>query len=483
MSLPRLGYILLLLFSYSASFAQTDSVVQSLQNLPQRYLSNIENKVDKYSSRITSKTERTLSKLALFEEKIRRLVEAASLETAARLFSPGALTFASALEKFKNGQAIIEGKKASYDSYIDQLNTSINYLNEKRELINTKLVQPVKNTQAKLTKLQEEQTQAEAIQQFIKERKQLLISQTIQYIGKSKYLQKISKENFYYIETLRNYKELFNDSKKAEQTALAILNKIPAFKNFVQEHSMLAQLFGSPSASSTPANLAGLQTRASVNAQIQSAISAGGPNAMASFQQNLQAAQSQLSQLKDKILKAGGNSSEMEMPDFKPQETKSKTFKQRLVFGTNIQTQKATNYFPNRSDLGLSLGYKLNDKSLIGIGGSISLGLGQGWNNIRISSQGIGLRSFIDYKLKKQFFVTGGFEMNYLSKPFGSLLIPPLGGGGATWQQSGLVGITKKIAVKTKWFKGTNLQLLYNLLANQNPGISKPVVFRVGYNF
>jgi hypothetical protein len=169
----------------------------------------------------------------------------------------------------------------------------------------------------------------------------------------------------------------------------------------------------------------------------------------------------------------------MEIPDFKPKETKSRTFKQRLVFGTNIQTQKATNYFPSRSDLGLSLGYKANDKSLIGIGASISLGLGQGWNNIRLSSQGIGLRSFIDYKLKKQFFVSGGFEMNYLTGFTNVQQLQPFN----TWQQSGLVGITKKIAVKTKWFKGTNLQLLYDLLANQNPGISKPLVFRVGYNF
>ncbi|WP_186774369.1 hypothetical protein [Chitinophaga pinensis] len=41
--------------------------------------------------------------------------------------------------------------------------------------------------------------------------------------------------------------------------------------------------------------------------------------------------------------------------------------------------------------------------------------MGTGWNNIVISHQGVGLRSFVDWKLKGTFFVNGGFEQNYVS--------------------------------------------------------------------
>ncbi|MBL0267857.1 MAG: hypothetical protein IPP99_04060 [Chitinophagaceae bacterium] len=129
------------------------------------------------------------------------------------------------------------------------------------------------------------------------------------------------------------------------------------------------------------------------------------------MQQNLQAAQSQLNDLKSKILKAGGGSSDAEMPEgFKPNNQKTKSFLQRLEYGANVQTQRATNYFPVTSDLGLSLGYKLNDKSVIGIGASYKLGLGRGWNNISVSHQGVGIRSYVDWKIKGSFWISGGMS-------------------------------------------------------------------------
>ena len=106
------------------------------------------------------------------------------------------------------------------------------------------------------------------------------------------------------------------------------------------------------------------------------------------------------------------------------------------------------------------------------------MGLGS-IQHISISHQGIGLRSFIDWKLKKQFFLSGGFEMNH-NAAFKN--IEQLKSFDA-WQQAGLVGITKKIKINTKWTKGTKLQLLYDLMAKQHVPVSQQVLFRVGYNF
>ncbi|GAB2831059.1 hypothetical protein [Ferruginibacter profundus] len=471
------SFILILLIGASyLSEAQTDSVLQSLQQVPLKYIHQVDKKIDKYSNRIANKTEKTLTKLSKWENKIHSLLLKVNPEAAQRLFANNQLTFAAALEKYKKGEAVVAAQRMKYDEYRDKLTTSLGYLEQQKEKLDEKLIAPVKKARQKATALEEQEANSEAMQQFIKERRKQLMDQALQYLGNNKYLQKISKENYYYIEILKNYKAIFNDKKKAEETALTILNKIPAFTKFVQQNGMLAKLFGSSSAGGATPNLAGLQTRASVNALIQEQIAAGGPNAREQIMQNIQAAQAELNKLKDKVLKAGGNNTEI--PDFKPNQTKIKTFKQRLEFSNNFQFAKNNSLVPTTADIGLSLGYKLNDKSVIGLGASYKIGLGS-IQHISISHQGIGLRSFVDWKLKKQFYISGGYEMNYNAAFKNIQQLQSFN----DWQNAGLVGLTKKITVKTKWTKGTKLQLLYDMLARQHVPVSQPVVFRVGYNF
>ncbi len=183
-------------------------------------------------------------------------------------------------------------------------------------------------------------------------------------------------------------------------------------------------------------------------------------------------------QLKDKILKAGGSSGDVDIPDFKPNMQKTKTFLQRIEYSSDFQFAKTNSLLPTTVDIGLGVGYKLNDKSLIGIGVSYKMGLGS-IQHISITHQGVGLRSYIDWKLKKQFFVSGGFEMNYNAQFKNIAQLNSY----SDWQQSGLIGLSKKINVKTKWFKGTKLQLLYDMLCNQHTPVTQPILFRIGYNF
>jgi hypothetical protein len=220
---------------------------------------------------------------------------------------------------------------------------------------------------------------AESIKQFLKERKEMLLQQAEKF-GLVKQLKSINKQVYYYSQQIAEYKAILNDPKKIEKKALEILAKTKLFKDFMRKNSMLASLFrmpGDPNDPTAQASLAGLQTRAQVNNLIQTQIAAGGPNAQQQFQQNLQAAQSQLSQLKDKVMKYGGGSSDMEMPEgFKPNNQKTKSFWQRIELGTNLQNQKSNGFLPTTSDLGISIGFKPNDKSIIGIGSSFKMG----WN-------------------------------------------------------------------------------------------------------
>jgi len=457
--------------------SKVDSSIATIQDIPVKYLKQVDKKIDKYSNRITNKTEKTLAKLSKWENKIKELLEKVSPETAAKLFAPGQMSFGLMLQKLQEGKAVVQNYKAQYDEYRDKLTTGLKYIATQKSQLENKYVKPVTGVTKKMDKLEGEIANSESVEKFIKERKKQLMDEAVKYIGKSKYLAKINKESYYYIETLRNYKEIFSDPKKAEQTALTILNKIPAFKAFTQKNSMLASLFGNSSADITTQSIAGLQTRAAINSLIQDRVAAGGPNAKEIISQNIQAAQAALSELKAK-LPTGGSSADTEMPDFKPNEQKTKTFLQRLEYSANYQFGKANKLLPATIDIGLSLGYKLNNKSIVGLGASYKMGFGS-IDHLNITHQGLALRSFVDWKLKKQFYISGGFEMNQQA---GFKNVRELRNFDQ-WQQSGLIGISKKISLKTKLVKGTKFQLLFDFLYRQHVPVTQPVLFRIGYQF
>ena len=479
---PRLLILCAFVLVGHVSNAQADSTIAALENIPLKYISSIDQKVNKYSKQVLSKTEKTLTKLSRWEDKIKGLIEKASPETAEKLFGSGRQTFGTVLQRVREGKQPIEGSKARYDDYRDKLTTNLKYLSAHKDQFDQKMLKPLAATTQKLDQLSEQVDDNEALQQFIKERKKELISTAVQYIGKSKYLEKINKEAWYYMESIRNYKAIFNDPKKAEETVKIILNRIPAFQQFVQKNSMLASIFGVPETIGTAASIAGLQTRTGVQSLMQQRISVGGPNAMQQIQQGIQQAQAELNNLKDKLMNPALGNGGGDLPDFKPNMEKSKSFKQRLEWGGNIQYSKNNALVPTTMDIALTIGYKLNDNLLTGIGAGYKMGIGS-IRQVSITNQGGSVRSFIDMKLKRQFFVTGGFEINYLAVLPTSNDIAIQQTIGGNWQKSGLLGISKKINVKTKFFKGTKFQLLYDFLCNQHIPVSQPVLFRVGYNF
>jgi len=219
---------------------KVDSVLVSLQQIPTKYITKIDNKIGKYSSRITGKTEKTLAKLSKWENKIEGLLNKVNPDAAQKLFGNNQTTFSTLLQKIREGKAIAENYKARYDDYRDKLKTSFKYLEQQKDNLKSNLTQPLAKATKKINELENDVKNTEAVEQFIKARKKQLLDVAVKYIGYSKYLTKIDKEAYYYIETLRNYKELFTDKKKAEELAMKILKKIPAFQQFYRNNSMLA---------------------------------------------------------------------------------------------------------------------------------------------------------------------------------------------------------------------------------------------------
>jgi len=222
-----------------------------------------------------------------------------------------------------------------------------------------------------------------------------------------------------------------------------------------------------------------LQTRNEIQELLQQQIGAGGPNAGSMVQQNLQQAQSELHQLKDKITKAGGDNSDFDIPGFKPNTQKVKSFWKRVTVGTDMQNVRGNTFLPTTTDWGLTVGYRINDKSIIGIGGAYKMGWKGKLNNLQITNEGISFRSYLDWKLPKgKLYITGGYEQNYRRQFTNIQFLKKTD----YWQTSGLVGLSKVIKLKkTKVFKQSKVQLLWDFLYNTHTPVTQPILFRFGY--
>ena len=465
--------VALFLCTFSYSQSRLDSVFNKLD--PQKFAASIKKKADKLEDKLVQKSIKLLSSMQSQEEKIyKKMLSGKDSLIAKSKLAELKDKYASLKNNLKN--PAIVSKATTYLPKLDSLSTSLKFLDANG------IGGKVKDALAMTTALQDKFQQAEEIKKFIKERKELL-KQQLEKLGMLKQLKKINKQVYYFSQQISEYKNILDDPKKIEKKALELLAKTKFFQDFMRKNSMLASLFRMPGDPNDPAyvaSLAGLQTRVQVNNLIQQQLGAGGPSAQQQFQQNIQAAQAQLQELKNKVLKFGGGSSDDVMPEgFRKNDMKTKTFLQRLEYGANIQSQKATNFFPVTSDIGLSAGYKLNDKSIIGIGASYKLGWGRGWNHIRLTNEGLGLRTYLDWKIKGSFWISGGYEQNYKTafSDFSQLRDKN------AWQKSGLIGISKVISLKTKLFKKTSIKLLWDFLSYNQIPRTQPVIFRVGYNF
>lgn len=458
-----------LLTSSAKSQSKLDSIFDKLD--PQKFAASIGKKAEKLEDKLVTKSMKVLDKLQSQEQKIYRKLLSTKDSLQAKVALSDIKTKYKALQDQLKSPAL-SGAARQLIPHLDSLTTALKFLDQNGK------TGKIKDALSKTKSLQDKFQQAEEIKKFIKERREQL-KQQLEKLGMVKQLKRINKQIFYYYAQIKNYREILKDHKKIENKALELLAKTKFFQDFMRKNSMFASMFGLSEDirnSSASISLAGLQTRFQVNQLIQQQVASGGPNVQQLLQQNMQNAQGQLQVLKDKISKFGGGDGDVEMPGFKPNNQKTKSLLKRLEFGSNLQTQKATNYFPTTSDIGLSVGYKLNDKSLIGVGVSYKIGLGNGWQNIRFSSQGVGIRSFIEWKIKGNFFLSGGYEQNYKTafSDFYQLR------NKNAWQQSSLLGLGRKYKLSKKY--NGKMQLLWDFMSYKQIPRTQSIIFRTGFS-
>jgi hypothetical protein len=445
--------------------------------VPNTCITKMHQRTAAYEQKITRQTARYLRRLEKQELKLAKKLHRLDSGKAAELFAATKEKYQLLRNSLSNPAVKVTKLTGKYLPNVDSMGLALNFLGQNNQYLNA-----AKNSHQKISdavghfnKLKQQLKNTGDIEKYISERKRLL-KETLRKYGLQKHLKKFSKESYYAIAQFNEYKQALNNTQAFEKKALELLNKIPAFREFAKTNGLLGNLFAMPAANGGAPNLAGLQTRASVNAAIHNQLTASGPNAMQQLQQNLQQAQTQLTQLKDKILKAGGQSSDFDIPDFKVNHQRTKSFWQRLSFTADVQPVKGNRLLPNGMDVGLGLTYQPDDKKIIGAQLVYKAGVGNSLRHIKLSHQGVGYRFYADVKLKASIWASAGFEQQYLhvfSK------ITELKNTSA-WQTNALAGISKKYKLGKK--KGGEMKLLYDFLWSKQVN-GQRIVWRTGFRF
>jgi hypothetical protein len=480
----------LLLFCLQSFSQQQDSVdilhkseqaFEAANHISNKSLKYIDDKYSKLSNTLQNQSEKLLTRMQQKEAKLQKKLQRIDSAKAPELFQQTKAKYAEFKSKLKAPiDKAIADPLSEYIPEVDSLQTMMKFFSHANASeISANKLQQIQGVNNQVEDLQARLQAANEIQDFIRQRESQLKA-ALANTNLSKELLGINKEVFYYQQRLQEYKALLRDKKKLEEKAVATVRNLPAFNKFMQKYSYLSQLFPTPHNESTTTALAGLQTRTNVQNLLTQRIAAGGntgTNPQQYLQQQVQTAQTQMNKLKDKINELGGGNSNMTMPDFKPNNQKTKTFLQRLQYGINIQSQQGTAWLPAMSDFALTLGYKFNENKVVGFSASYKMGWGKGWNHLKLTNEGVGLRSYMDVKAKGSIWLSGGFEYNYMQRFASVTEIKNID----VWQRSALLGISKRYAIGKK--REGNIQLLYDFLHDKQVPQTSALKFRMGWTF
>jgi hypothetical protein len=454
--------------------------------VPGKYLGSVDRKISSLDHQLTKQSERYLNSLSKQEERIRRKLAKLDSSRGKEILGDAKKGYEQLSQKLNavNGK-LDKAFSGQYIPYLDSLQGSLGFLKDAKNNVSKSkdIQQKLGSSLQQVKQLQNKLQQADDIKRYVQQRqdqlKTLLSTYTNLPKGITKHLGKYQQDVYYYGRQVQEYKEILNDPDKLFKKVLATLQTLPAFKKFMSKHSMLAGIFATIPASGTTAALdPSLPTRSQVMQIAQQRIAAGGQNGQQALSRQLQQAQGEMAKLKDKFSEMGiSPGGDMALPEFKPNQQKTKTFLQRLEYGSSFQSQRANNYFPVTTDIAATIGYKINDKSIVGIGVSGKMGWGKNWKHIKLTSEGVGMRFFVDWKARGNIWLTAGAELNYL-KPVESL-------AGFknynSWNKSALAGISRKYKIGKK--RKGNMQILYDFLHKQHTPPTPAFVWRVGYNF
>ena len=449
----------------------------------EKFARQTEAKAKTLQKRITRRSDKTIGKLIRQEKQLgTKLSKVDSIANSSFTYSIDSLkSFRKLLKNKKLKLPDQYNKLTQYTPMLDSAKCLLKYfgVNNLSSEIQGSVSHGIQNSLQELTNLEKALQYTGQLEQYIHNRKAELSSIFSKYDGLVEYngiLKKWGKQYYYYTETIKNYKTLFNDRSRAQAEVLKLANKFPAFQDFMQQYGELSAVFNNNSSQ----DLSGLQTRAEVNGLINGQMTSFGAKGKELVSQKIEETKELLS---DALGKCPVISEASSVPDFKPNNQKTKTLLQRIEFGIDMQINRKTQKLPTSASMGFNVGYKLTDKASFGAGVSTNLNIGSNWKHPDPNAEQLCFRSFAEYNIAKEFYLRGGWERQFTQTISN---IDYLNQNGF-YRESALLGISRKLSLpgKMPFMKkpmNGRVILMYDFLHNRHLPETPAIIFRIGYN-
>ena len=300
----------------------------------------------------------------------------------------------------------------------------------------------------------------------------------------------IAKEVLYAKGRMKAWEALADNPSAAEAKALELLQGTPGFEEKISA-TVNGSGMGGMNGATTSEDLEkmGYQTRRQMAAQLQQrfgsslgAVQGQMGSQVNAWQGKAQGAIAQVKDTKNSVqsakdgLKSG----------FKPNPMRSLPFWQRIEKSYSVQTARASadGTKPAMLEIGGMAGYRQTATLSAGVGIALNTGLGQDWSHIRFSFQGLGLRSYVQWKgLPYGFGLYGGYERTYKGYAFtgtntsnpGTELTSENVHNTAVYSDAVVVGLTKSYKINAKW--NGAIQLLYDIWWKEK-NLNSPFILR-----
>lgn len=362
-----------------------------------------------------------------------------------------------------------------YMAKLDSISTGLNLTKSVNAL---KSSIAIDDAQKQLSVLTDELHKAEKIKSLLEKNLQHLTSfQKIKNIEKQ--ITQYKKLAAGYKSRIKEVQELIKQPDKIGKKILFELGQQPVFQKYFIKYSEFTKLF--PSSESPIFNgtdIPGLQQRDQTLEYIKTALGGTTFDPIQLLQSPQQSSQqinpiTQATHILHNYLKVGS------LADYQDPGYKGLSFSQRFFFQANFQSSAGNRWLPSYTSFSIGSGYKINPKAQLSAEIVWRMGWGQPIKNIHITHQGFGLRSFLDWKVKGNWWITGSFEKNYY--PLYQQIAVFSNDNG--WRNSALMGISKTIPIKSKRLKKYKVQLLYDFSAFSTVPYTSPWKYRMGYIF
>jgi hypothetical protein len=441
-------------------------------------------KAGQYEHAINKDTKKLLNRLIRLENKVKKILHKVSPDMERKLFGAGQ-SFEEIYKQYLSKQTgeNLKGKFSKSQRYIEHVKTQFGYLDSITNLYTLENNGPSLSKISKLDSLQKSINFNEYIQDEILKRRKFLLSQLSGVVSVDKVLDKMNFECMSFLKEAVKNRELLFEHSRIEKEVTKYLGRMPDYFKYQNAQSSLRDIFRNSALSFPPSASSKIIEGIPLRSTLQQNIPEGGDLVDLGMMQipslrkvvdNFNTEELNLNTVSDLL------SDTFQLNKLKSHNEISayQSMRQRLEFGFNVQFSKSKSILPATGDMGLNIGYKISKRFTTGLGISFKIGLGSGWNNIRLSGEGFGARSFVKYSIGKKLDLYGGWESNFVSKikKMESILE-----SNVPWRTSILGGISKSYIISKK-LKG-NIQVLFDFLYDKNRQFNQPFLIRFGYEF